>query len=215
MGRAHHPGFPGPIRAAARIYATDETGGPSMGKRHRHQRQRIPDRPGPAYHSWASWAASTFRAATSSGCRPKDFGPSPPSRTEGATGEQFLPPEKKSPDLTGGKFPFRAQLPSPHLLEVPGHGGAPYRVRGLWIVGSNPAGHGHPGGLTGKGIEGPSGIYGGVRPLHDAHGSTGRPGAARRSLAGAGRRGLHAQNLVRVWPAKSWHKSARPGTTGT
>ncbi len=52
-------------------------------------------------------------------------------------GEQFLPPEKKARILTGGKYPFAPNCHPPTFWKSVVTGEA-YRVRGIWIVGSNP-----------------------------------------------------------------------------
>jgi anaerobic selenocysteine-containing dehydrogenase len=52
-------------------------------------------------------------------------------------GEQFLPPEKKARILTGGKYPFAPNCHPPTFWKSVVTG-EPYRVRGIWILGSNP-----------------------------------------------------------------------------
>lgn len=55
----------------------------------------------------------------------------------GVAGVQFLPPEKKARILTGGKYPFAPNCHPPTFWKSVVTGD-PYRVRGIWIVGSNP-----------------------------------------------------------------------------
>jgi anaerobic selenocysteine-containing dehydrogenase len=52
-------------------------------------------------------------------------------------GEQFLPPGQKKRMIGNGKFPFCPNTHTPSFWES-AVTGQPYRVRGLWIVGSNP-----------------------------------------------------------------------------
>jgi len=52
-------------------------------------------------------------------------------------GEQFLPPEQKKRMITAGKFPFCPNTHTPTYWESV-ISGQPYRVRGMWIIGSNP-----------------------------------------------------------------------------
>jgi anaerobic selenocysteine-containing dehydrogenase len=52
-------------------------------------------------------------------------------------GEQFLPPGQKERMIAAGKFPFCPNTHTPTFWDsvISGH---PYRVRALWIIGSNP-----------------------------------------------------------------------------
>jgi len=52
-------------------------------------------------------------------------------------GEQFLPPEQKKRMIAAGKFPFCPNTHTPTFWESV-ISGQPYRVRGIWIIGSNP-----------------------------------------------------------------------------
>ena len=52
-------------------------------------------------------------------------------------GEQFLPPERKKRMIAAGKFPFCPNTHSPTFWNSV-ISGRPYRVRGMWIMGSNP-----------------------------------------------------------------------------
>lgn len=55
----------------------------------------------------------------------------------GQLGEQFLPPGRKERMIAAGRFPFCPNTHTPTFWDsvISGH---PYRVRALWIVGSNP-----------------------------------------------------------------------------
>jgi anaerobic selenocysteine-containing dehydrogenase len=66
------------------------------------------------------------------GIRPKS-----PLIDRSVAGEKFLPPEKKKRILTGGKYPFVPNCHPPTFWQSM-VSGDPYRVRGIWIVGSNP-----------------------------------------------------------------------------
>lgn len=52
-------------------------------------------------------------------------------------GEQFLPPEQKKRMIAAGKFPFCPNTHTPTFWESV-ISRQPYRVRGMWIIGSNP-----------------------------------------------------------------------------
>ena len=52
-------------------------------------------------------------------------------------GDALLPPEKKARMLTSGKFKADLILHPPSFWETV-VSGAPYRIRGMWIIGSNP-----------------------------------------------------------------------------
>jgi anaerobic selenocysteine-containing dehydrogenase len=68
---------------------------------------------------------------------PRGVRPKSPIIDRSVTGEQFLPPEKKACILTGGKYPFAPNCHPPTFWKSVVTGN-PYRVRGIWIVGSNP-----------------------------------------------------------------------------
>ena len=53
------------------------------------------------------------------------------------TGVQFLPPEKKARIVRGDKYPFTPNCHPPTFWRSV-ITGQPYRVRAIWIVGSNP-----------------------------------------------------------------------------
>jgi anaerobic selenocysteine-containing dehydrogenase len=52
-------------------------------------------------------------------------------------GEQFLPPDRKKRMIGAGRFPFCPNTHTPTFWESVING-RPYRVRGLWLIGSNP-----------------------------------------------------------------------------
>ena len=52
-------------------------------------------------------------------------------------GEQFLPPGQKERMIAAGKFPFCPNTHTPTFWDSV-ISGQPYRIRGLWIIGSNP-----------------------------------------------------------------------------
>ena len=52
-------------------------------------------------------------------------------------GEQFLPPGQKERMIAGGKFPFCPNTHTPTFWDSV-ISGQPYRVRAVWIIGSNP-----------------------------------------------------------------------------
>ncbi len=52
-------------------------------------------------------------------------------------GDQFLPPEQKKRMIAAGKFPFCPNTHTPTFWDSV-ISGRPYRVRGMWIIGSNP-----------------------------------------------------------------------------
>ena len=66
------------------------------------------------------------------GVRPKS-----PLVDKSIGGAQFLPPDKKARAVDGGRFPFAPGCHPPTFWKSVVTG-EPYRVRGLWIVGSNP-----------------------------------------------------------------------------
>ena len=68
---------------------------------------------------------------------PREIRPKSPLIDRSVAGEQFLPPEKKQRMLTGGKYPFAPNCHPPTFWKSVVTGD-PYRVRGIWIVGSNP-----------------------------------------------------------------------------
>ena len=53
------------------------------------------------------------------------------------SGKQFLPPGQKEKMIGAGKFPFGPITHTPTFWESV-NGGEPYRVRGMWTLGSNP-----------------------------------------------------------------------------
>lgn len=53
-------------------------------------------------------------------------------------GKQFMPPESKNRMLTAGMFPLWAETPHAPSFWHAQVTGDPYRVRAMWIVGSNP-----------------------------------------------------------------------------
>jgi anaerobic selenocysteine-containing dehydrogenase len=68
---------------------------------------------------------------------PKGIRPKSPLVDKGVAGEHFLPPEKKARILTGGRYPFAPNCHPPTFWKSVVTGD-PYRVRGMWIIGSNP-----------------------------------------------------------------------------
>ncbi len=68
---------------------------------------------------------------------PRGIRPKSPLIDKSVAGEQFMPPEKKARILTGGRFPFAPNCHPPTFWKSV-ITGEPYRVRGIWIVGSNP-----------------------------------------------------------------------------
>ncbi len=68
---------------------------------------------------------------------PREIKSKSPLIDMGVAGVQFLPPEKKARILTGGKYPFAPNCHPPTFWKSVVTGD-PYRVRGMWIVGSNP-----------------------------------------------------------------------------
>jgi anaerobic selenocysteine-containing dehydrogenase len=68
---------------------------------------------------------------------PKGVKPKSPLVDRGVAGVQFLPPDKAARILTGGKFPFAPNCHPPTFWKSV-LSGSPYRVRGMWIIGSNP-----------------------------------------------------------------------------
>lgn len=68
---------------------------------------------------------------------PRGIRPKSPLIDMSVAGVQFLPPEKKARILTGGKYPFAPNCHPPTFWKSVVTGD-PYRVRGIWIVGSNP-----------------------------------------------------------------------------
>jgi anaerobic selenocysteine-containing dehydrogenase len=68
---------------------------------------------------------------------PRGIRPKSPLIDMSVAGVQFLPPEKKARILTGGKYPFAPNCHPPTFWKSVVTGD-PYRVRGMWIVGSNP-----------------------------------------------------------------------------
>jgi anaerobic selenocysteine-containing dehydrogenase len=68
---------------------------------------------------------------------PRGIKPKSPLIDMSVAGVQFLPPEKKARILTGGKYPFAPNCHPPTFWKSV-ITGDPYRVRGIWIIGSNP-----------------------------------------------------------------------------
>ena len=68
---------------------------------------------------------------------PQGVKPKSPLVDRRVAGEQFLAPEKKARILTGGKYPFAPNCHPPTFWKSV-ITGDPYRVRGIWIIGSNP-----------------------------------------------------------------------------
>ena len=68
---------------------------------------------------------------------PQGVRPKSPLIDLGVVGEQFLPPQKKGRIIAGGKYPFAPNCHPPTFWKSVVTG-EPYRVRGIWIVGSNP-----------------------------------------------------------------------------
>jgi anaerobic selenocysteine-containing dehydrogenase len=68
---------------------------------------------------------------------PRGIRPKSPLTDRSVAGEQFLPPEKKKTILTGGKYPFAPNCHPPTFWKSV-VAGEPYRVRAIWIIGSNP-----------------------------------------------------------------------------
>ncbi len=84
---------------------------------------------------------------------PKGIRPKSPLVDKGVAGEHFLPLEKKARILTGGRYPFAPNCHPPTFWKslVTGE---PYRVRGLWIIGSNPLSTGTQGLTIAKALRG-------------------------------------------------------------
>ena len=68
---------------------------------------------------------------------PKGVKPKSPLIDMSVAGVQFMPAEKKARIITGGKYPFAPNCHPPTFWKSV-ITGEPYRVRGIWIVGSNP-----------------------------------------------------------------------------
>jgi anaerobic selenocysteine-containing dehydrogenase len=68
---------------------------------------------------------------------PKGVKPKSPLIDMSVAGVQFMPAEKKARIITGGKYPFAPNCHPPTFWKSVVTG-EPYRVRGIWIVGSNP-----------------------------------------------------------------------------
>ncbi len=67
---------------------------------------------------------------------PKEVKPKSPLTDMSVSGAQFLSPEKKARILTGGKYPFAPNCHPPTFWKSV-ISGDPYRVRAMWIIGSN------------------------------------------------------------------------------
>ena len=68
---------------------------------------------------------------------PKGVKPKSPLIDMSVAGAQFMPAEKKARIINGGKYPFAPACHPPTFWKSM-ITGEPYRVRGIWIVGSNP-----------------------------------------------------------------------------
>jgi anaerobic selenocysteine-containing dehydrogenase len=68
---------------------------------------------------------------------PKGVKPKSPLIDMSVAGAQFMPAEKKARIIDGGKYPFAPACHPPTFWKSM-ITGEPYRVRGIWIVGSNP-----------------------------------------------------------------------------
>jgi anaerobic selenocysteine-containing dehydrogenase len=68
---------------------------------------------------------------------PEGVRPKSPLIDRNVAGEQFLLPEKKKRVVAGDKYPFAPNCHPPTFWKSV-ITGKPYRVRGIWIVGSNP-----------------------------------------------------------------------------
>ena len=68
---------------------------------------------------------------------PKGVKPKSPLLDMSVAGVQFMPAEKKARIITGGKYVFAPNCHPPTFWKSM-ITGEPYRVRGIWIVGSNP-----------------------------------------------------------------------------
>ncbi len=68
---------------------------------------------------------------------PQGIRPKSPLVDRSVAGVQFLPPEKKERIIHGARYPFAPNCHPPTFWKSVVTGD-PYRVRGIWIVGSNP-----------------------------------------------------------------------------
>ncbi len=68
---------------------------------------------------------------------PKGVKPKSPLVDMSVSGAQFLPPEKKARLISGNAYPFAPNCHPPTFWKSM-VSGEPYRVRAMWIVGSNP-----------------------------------------------------------------------------
>lgn len=68
---------------------------------------------------------------------PRGVKPKSPLVDRSVAGVQFLSPEKQARILTGGQYPFAPNCHPPTFWNSVVTGD-PYRVRGMWIIGSNP-----------------------------------------------------------------------------
>ncbi len=68
---------------------------------------------------------------------PRGVKPKSPLIDMGVSGVQFLPPEKKARILTDNRYPFAPNCHPPTFWKSVVTGD-PYRVRAMWIIGSNP-----------------------------------------------------------------------------
>lgn len=68
---------------------------------------------------------------------PDKIKPKSPLIDMGVAGAQFLAPEKRARIITGARYPFAPNCHPPTFWRSM-ISGEPYRVRGMWIIGSNP-----------------------------------------------------------------------------
>lgn len=68
---------------------------------------------------------------------PEGVRPKSPLVDMNVSGAQFLPPEKKARVVSGNRYPFAPNCHPPTFWKAMVTG-EPYRVRAIWIVGSNP-----------------------------------------------------------------------------
>ena len=183
----------------------DQTGLPPVGQRDRYERQRLSDGQGAPHPHGAHGQHRRAGRKRPLGAAQGDQAEVAPHRHGASRAPSSCPPKKRraSSAAAGTRFAPNCHPPTFWKSVITGE---PYRVRGHLDRRLQPAGDRHPGAHHRAGAERPHGIHGGLRSVHDAHRPARRPRAARRPLAGAGRRGLHAQDMVRPRP-----KEARPG----
>ena len=83
---------------------------------------------------------------------PAGIRPKSPLIDRGVAGEQFLPSEKKGRILTEGRYPFAPNCHPPAFWESL-ITGEPYRVRAMWLIGTNPLLTGTQGLTVEKGLK--------------------------------------------------------------